>query len=108
MFILRYYSLIMAQHIKAEIDPAKAPETSNNIREYVRRYGTAGLTTSFSNLNSEAEKKARRQEAISHVPKGQNTVIDEEPPAVFRKPGDPFITRETSRKESKRTYGVHI
>lgn len=35
----------MTDHIKADIDPEKAPETAENIKEYVRKYGVAGLTT---------------------------------------------------------------
>ncbi|KAM5492007.1 hypothetical protein MaudMau93_001757 [Microsporum audouinii] len=88
----------MAQHFKADIDPERAPETAENIREYVRKYGTSGLTTTAGNLNTDKERDKRRQEATGHLPKRSDVAIDEEPPARFRKPGDPFTIRETSIK----------
>ncbi|KDB38319.1 hypothetical protein H112_00619, partial [Trichophyton rubrum D6] len=57
-------------HIKADIDPEKAPETAINIREYV-------ITTTLGNLNPPPEKDARRREAIrrmlqlSRIPTGE-------------------------------------
>ncbi|EEQ28949.1 uncharacterized protein MCYG_01768 [Microsporum canis CBS 113480] len=67
-------------HIKAEIDPVKAPETAENIREYTGR----------DHLVS------KRQ--VGHLPGGQDIAIDEEPPARFRKNGYPFTTRKTSKR----------
>ncbi|KAM5469209.1 hypothetical protein MauCBS54593_004562 [Microsporum audouinii] len=42
----------------------------------------------------------------SETQRGSDMAIDEEPPARFRKPGDPFTTRETAIKESKHQGGV--
>ncbi|KAM5471335.1 hypothetical protein MauCBS54593_003675 [Microsporum audouinii] len=96
----------MTKHIKAEIDPEKAPQTAENIREYVRNHGAAGLTATYGELNSNPERDARRKEAIGHLPKRPKMAIDEEPPARFRKLGDPFTTRETTREESRHQGGA--
>ncbi|EFQ97990.1 hypothetical protein MGYG_01026 [Nannizzia gypsea CBS 118893] len=98
----------MTEHIKADIDPEKAPETAENIREYVRKHGAAGLTTTLGNLNSDLERDARRKEAIGHLPRRTQMARDEEPPARFRKPGDPFTIRETTVTESRSQGGVLV
>lgn len=89
----------MVEHIYALIDPRRTPETAENIREYVRQHGRAGMTTTAGQLNPREITKLRRIEAFaSHLPV-RGMARDEEPPASFRKKGDPLVLRITSVEE---------
>lgn len=90
----------MVEHIYALIDPRRAPETAENIREYVRQHGPAGMTTTAGQLNPRKITKLRRNEAFASHPPVRGMARDEEPPAIFRKKGDPFVLRITSVEES--------
>lgn len=49
----------MTDHIKADIGVEKAPETAKNIREYVRKYGVAGLTTDYPQKSQLTPREGR-------------------------------------------------
>ena len=91
-------------HVRADIDPEKAPETVANIREHAAKYGGETMTTSAKELNTKAETGQRRQEAIGHVGKVPGMDIDEEAPASFRKPGDQTSTKAVPEAESHCKY----
>ncbi|KAM5449467.1 hypothetical protein MaudCBS49596_004948 [Microsporum audouinii] len=93
----------MTKHIKAEIDPEKAPQTAENIREYVRNHRAAGLTTTYGELNSNPERDARRKEAIGHLPKRPKMAIDEDRRRAFESWGT-HLPR--ARRQGKRA-GVY-
>jgi hypothetical protein len=90
-------------HVSANIDKGKAPETAKTIEEHVAKYGESTMTTTAGALNTRDEANALRYQAMGkkRVP---NMAIDGEPPASFRKQGDPITTRVTSKPESARNY----
>lgn len=90
--------------VDANLDPQKASSTSENIRGYVGRHGAGGMTTTAGRLNTEAEVRERRKEAMDGQPRVPGMIRDEEPPASFRKKGDPFTIKLTSTAESLRSY----
>jgi hypothetical protein len=74
-------------HVDANIDPNKAPETAENMRQHVAQYGAASMTTTAGNLNSPGEAAYLREQAIGgHKVPGKT--IDEEPSGnmVIRSP----------------------
>lgn len=92
-----------ADHIDANLDKGRAPETARNIEDHVANYGQATMTTTSGALNTRHEADALRHQAIGKK-KVPNMAIDEEPPASFRKQGDPVTTRVTSIAESSCNY----
>ena len=90
------------KRLYADIDPQKAPETARNIRDYVARYGPGGMTVRVGDLNDREAAGRLRAEATSGYPQQhERWVVDEEPPASFRRPGDHYTLRETPRYESR-------
>ena len=65
-------------HVRADIDPEKAPETAANIREHAAVYGAETMITSAKELNTKPGKKQRLQEAIGHLGEVPGMDIDEE------------------------------
>lgn len=95
------------KRVKADIDPKKAPATAENIRGYVHKYGTRSMSTTAGELNTSSETTARREEAVGpqrKKMKGTGMIIDEEPPASFRKKGQPFTIKPTSKEEGRRKH----
>jgi hypothetical protein len=86
----------------------KHPDTAAAVREHVGEYGLGTMTTMAENTSTKSEGNKRREEATAGKAKVPGTAIDEEPPASFRKPGDPVTTKRTSIKESQRKHSWEI
>ncbi|KIN09075.1 hypothetical protein OIDMADRAFT_23794 [Oidiodendron maius Zn] len=93
------------EHIDANIDPSKAPATAQNIQDHVAKYGPDSMTTTVGQLNSPGTASGLRTDAIGDK-KQPGMVIDEEPPASFRNPGDPVTTKATAKEEGSHQGGV--
>jgi hypothetical protein len=92
-------------NIRAEIDPQIVPKTAQNIRDFVTRHGAEKLTVRIRDLNDHRTAQVRREEAIAdkRVP---GMEVDEEPPASFRKPGDPVTTAVVTVDEGRRKHSI--
>jgi len=80
------------KHVDANIDPAKAPETVENLKDYVRKHGPEGLTAKAAHFNTPEQANVMREDAIAKLRKPGHE-IDEKPAAFMRKPGDPYTTK---------------
>jgi hypothetical protein len=87
-------------NFRADIDPDRAKETAKNMREYVQSYGPQGMTVKYKDVTRGPEKDVVRNDAIGGK-RRPGVWIDEQPPASFRKLGDPYTTRETTGRESR-------
>ena len=79
-----------------------APETAQNMRNYVQQYGKDGLTVPASEINSKDQADKMRDAGISEHRK-EGHMIDECPPAMIRNPGAPctVVAVDTSTEEGR-------
>ena len=91
--------------VEAPLDPAKAPDTIKNAQEHVDKHGASTMEGKVKDFNTPQQKDDLRKAAIG----GQQQtgkVIDEEAPALWRKPNDPVSTKATSKAEGYRKCKV--
>ena len=91
-----------SKKVEANVDPAKAPKTADNIREHVQTYGADTMRSTAGEFNDKKTKDDLRKSAIGGKNPGPGMETDEEAPAVIRKTGDPVSTKTTTQKEGHR------
>ncbi|MCJ1249339.1 hypothetical protein MMC30_006562 [Trapelia coarctata] len=91
--------------VDAALDPNKAPQTIQNAQEHVGKHGQGTMQAQVKDFNDDKTKADLRKAAIGG--KGEKgKVIDEEAPALWRKPTDPVSTKATDKKEGPHQGGV--
>jgi hypothetical protein len=93
-----------AAHLFNPILRKAAPSLARSTSTTLVKHGRQTMKTRVGNWNIKTEINARRSEAVPKDATVKGRVVDEEPPASARKPGDPFTTRPTPSKEGRRKY----